>query len=80
MIMDTALKDACFSILRSVLIVAGSAAAAKGYIHNTDIELYAGAGVTVLTSIWGALEKFSDSPRKDVYSPAEREAKRDLNG
>ena len=57
------------SIVRSLLIAGGTAAASRGVLQGSDVELLAGAGVTLAAGVWGAVDKVI----------AERKAQRRVN-
>ncbi len=50
-------KDIILSVIRSLLIAGGTAAAARGVLQGGDVELLAGAGVTLAAGVWGAVDK-----------------------
>ena len=51
------IQAAILSVLRSVLISAGTYAAAKGLIDAGQVEQIVGAAVVLLAAAWGAVEK-----------------------
>lgn len=55
--MNDSMKLAAMSVLRSVLIAAGGAAVAKGWISEGMLEQGVGAFVVLATLVWGAIDK-----------------------
>lgn len=59
--MNEASKLAALSVLRSILIAAGSYAVSKGYIDENALNQLVGGLVVVIAAAWGAIDKLKGS-------------------
>lgn len=57
--MNEETKQAILSALRSILIAAGSALTAKGYIDDLTVSSVVGATMVIIPAIWGVLNKIN---------------------
>src|SRR5450759_4753267 len=55
--MDDATKQALFSAFRSILIAAGAALTAKGYLDDATVNSMVGAAMVIAPAIWGIFDK-----------------------
>ncbi len=57
--MNDASKAAILSVVRSILIAAGSMLAARGVIDTGTVDTVVGSLMTLFPVLWGILEKYS---------------------